>query len=301
MNRLIALVLVATISSWAAKKPKAKPEPPQPIAMHDEVVETGNGVFTFTRMALTPNILPYLGLSGYKLNGVVRNDSGHAWRAASFKIRFLDSSGNSILLAEVPLSYVGVKQGIAAPMTLIPDYHVNFFDTPPSGGFQIVFEYGELDVAYKYRMTKPLDTDSLSFEDADILTAFVIQDSGITPAVLNKTNDPVKIDWNQVSIVDIFNASHGVTHEGVKYADAAASKPPTIIPPSAKMTDTVIPADNVHFTSGQYGGWSTAHLIPRGTDPGAAKSKTLGLFMPLEIKGVTKNYLFQFQITDVIY
>ena len=64
-----------------------------------------------------------------------------------------------------------------------------------------------------------------------------------TMSLNNKTDNPIKIDWNQVSYVDISGMSHRIIHSGVKYIGRENPQSPTIIPPTAKIADIVFPTD----------------------------------------------------------
>lgn len=70
---------------------------------------------------------------------------------------------------------------------------------------------------------------------------------GIGFSLENKTKSELEIVWDQASIVDTEKKAHGVTHEGVKFKDAAASKPPTIVPPGAKIDEFVTPSNYIAF------------------------------------------------------
>jgi hypothetical protein len=86
-----------------------------------------------------------------------------------------------------------------------------------------------------------------------------------------------------------------VTHEGVKYADAASTKPPTIIPPTARHEDTIIPVGDIKYSDG----WRVESLLPVGTKGQDLIGQNISLFLPMEISGKIENYTFSIRIESV--
>ena len=70
----------------------------------------------------------------------------------------------------------------------------------------------------------------------------------------------------------------------------------------------VLPTDNVHYSSGEYGGWEVLSLFPgRSKDKveltnnaERIKGKTIQVLLPLEIENVLNEYIFTFQIEDFV-
>jgi hypothetical protein len=105
-----------------------------------------------------------------------------------------------------------------------------------------------------------------------------------------------KIDWNQAAFVDATGLSHSVTHQGVRYNDTAAQKPPTVIPPGTRIEDMVIPADNVRMGSRD---WIINDLFPSGAEGLPYVGKEVSIYLPVEIAGKVVDYVFGFKITRV--
>ena len=279
---------------WLRPRRKKGPPAPQVVAVADQEVATPIGGFKFTHLTLSPdNILP----NWYKFNGVATNLADHSWALVFFKATFIGASGEAVSTEQLYYSNIGALQSVRL-FRSDEGESVTFSDPPTQ--FKIEYLSGTLDVDYRLRMIKPVASDGLIFEDEDIQARFALTQKAIQFEVFNKGTAPVTIDWNRVSFIDITSSSHPVTHEGVKYVDARSSKPPSVIPPSAKLSDAVIPADNVQFTSGEYGGWSTADLLTRSPLATSLKGCNIGVFLPMEINGVQKNYVFSFEITDVL-
>ena len=124
----------------------------------------------------------------------------------------------------------------------------------------------------------------------------------------NKSGHTIKINWDDVSYVDINGRTGRVMHAGVKYAERNNSQPATTIPKNATISDILLPTDNVYFVSGQYGGWNVAYLIPsiyktQEAYDAEAKSyvgKKMTILMPIMIENVQNDYTFEFNIDKLI-
>ena len=71
----------------------------------------------------------------------------------------------------------------------------------------------------------------------------------------DKSGHTLKINWDDVSYVDVKGQVGRVMHSGVKYVDRNSSQPATTVPKGASISDILLPTDNVYYVSGQYGGW----------------------------------------------
>jgi len=292
----LALFLTVTPATYAKKKPAAQPA--GPVVFADEIVSTPMGDFAFTHLTLSPDPA-YPALNGYKLNGVATNLTGHAVVNPAFEASVTDISGK---VQSGFIDFSKISAGKAVPVSSLGVDGISIISVlnPIAPSSQLKIKYlggGKLDVEYRFRVTKPTISDGMELEDDNIRAVFAVTQTAVQFSILNKTAGPIKIDWNQVSFIDPDSNSYPVTHEGVKYADAAAAKPPSVVPPSAKFSDAVVPANNVSFSSGS---WSTRDLLTRSPLAPAMKGRTISIFMPLEINGAQKNYLFSFEITDVL-
>lgn len=152
---------------------------------------------------------------------------------------------------------------------------------------------------YVLSMTKPANASSLSFEDDAFSIVWGLQEEGMAFTLRNKTENPIGINWNQVSFVDVEANAHKVMHQGVKFISRNETIASTTVPPMAKVTDTVVSVDQIE--QGSRGNWITNRLFPLGEAAQSYKGKSFSVFMPLEINGVVKNYSFAFKIADVHY
>jgi hypothetical protein len=102
-------------------------------------------------------------------------------------------------------------------------------------------------------------------------------------------------------------------HSGVKYTEREKPQVQTVVPPTARLEDILIPVDHVYFgyerklkwIDNQEEKWTSTPLFPSLEDKKASKDalnykgRSFSVFIPLEINGAVKNYLFTFSI-DII-
>jgi len=160
---------------------------------------------------------------------------------------------------------------------------------------KIAFRYLAL---YNLSLNKPIKSKESVFEDNNIKISFFWSYSSINFELNNKTDEPIEINWNKISYVDINNKSDKIFHSEVKYSERSNEMPESIIPPQASIKDSIVPISNVSFVEGsKYSSafWKEDNLLPIVYNE-SLKTKTIGLFIPLKINGAIKNYNFVFNI-----
>lgn len=124
----------------------------------------------------------------------------------------------------------------------------------------------------------------------------------------NKSGHTLKINWDDVSYVDVKGQVGRVMHSGVKYADRNSSQPATTVPKGACISDILLPTDNVYYASGQYGGWRETYLVPCvyktpeafNSEAPTLVGKTMTIMMPIMIENVQNDYTFTFNIDKLL-
>ena len=124
----------------------------------------------------------------------------------------------------------------------------------------------------------------------------------------NKSNHTIKINWDDISYVDIKGNTGRVMHAGVKYIDRNSSQPATSVPKGASLSDILLPVDNVYYVNGQYGGWREKLLIPAYYQSKEAMAqeaptyvgKQMRILMPISIENVQNDYTFVFNIDELL-
>lgn len=106
----------------------------------------------------------------------------------------------------------------------------------------------------------------------------------------NKSDNSIKIIWDEAVYIDEDNSSLKVIHSGVKYVDGEKAQPLTVIAKKTKINDLVIPVDNIiHYSSG---GWSKLPLFSVQKSAG----KTVKILLPIQIQETINEYIFSFKI-----
>lgn len=131
--------------------------------------------------------------------------------------------------------------------------------------------------------------ESIPTSPRDFETVFVYHSKGVAFSLRNHSNEPIKIIWDEVALVDCSGKSHRVMHEGVKYISRDQLQPPTMLPPGANIRDVIIPTSLVGYTSGRYGGWYTNDLP-------TFNGCILGVNLSTEISNHKENYYFKFVV-----
>lgn len=138
-------------------------------------------------------------------------------------------------------------------------------------------------------MIKPVNSDSLNYEDDLIKSVFNIQSNQIEFALFNKTNSTIKIIWDESAVV-INGITYKVAHKNVKFSEMSVSHPPTVVPPDAVLNDIIIPVDFVKYVEKE--GWKTMPFF-EGNSNGLYK---LGALLMLTVNGKPKEYYFVFDV-----
>lgn len=173
------------------------------------------------------------------------------------------------------------------------------------------YDYGLLR---KSTISKESDTlKTLVYKDDKIDIIFSIGVKSVNFNLKNKTEDVIKIIWDEASFVK-FGKTHRVMHQGVKYNDRNSSQPPTVIPSQASLDDLVVPTDNVYWQEGFYsqygsspGKWKEYDLFlqydlnnPKLKEEILSSiGKKFSVYLPIQYKGKTLDYTFNFIITNV--
>jgi len=150
---------------------------------------------------------------------------------------------------------------------------------------------------FKIIMTEPLPIkDSATFADEKISFAFALEGKkGINFRVKNLTNRVVKIDWEQVALIDVKKNYRRILHNGVLYKDRTEKQAPTTIPPipGTAISDNIAPVDLIFLKRIAFGGWQW-----RSKDfiSDEDENKTISVYFPIDIGGEVANYTFNFKI-----
>lgn len=153
------------------------------------------------------------------------------------------------------------------------------------------------------------EVNKYRYEDDYIEIVWYVGSTQFNFELKNKTIHSMKINWDDISYVDIDGKAGRVMHAGVKYTDRNNSQPSSTIPRGASLSDILLPTENVYLESGQYGGWRTKNLIPSfyktqdALNAGAPEyiGKKMTILMPIIIENVQNDYTFEFNVDEWIH
>lgn len=103
----------------------------------------------------------------------------------------------------------------------------------------------------------------------------------------NKSDNSIKIIWDEAVYIDEDNSSHKVMHSGVKYVDGEKAQPLTVIAKKTKINDLVAPVDNSYYSDG----WINLSLFSV-----QSAGKTVKILLPIQIQETINEYIFSFKI-----
>jgi len=159
--------------------------------------------------------------------------------------------------------------------------------------------------------TRPLDELLHTTEDQLVKIDWRVASDRVEFALTNKSDDVLKINWNEVTYVDATNVSHKTFHQGIRIAGRNEDQPASLVVGGTTIKDAIIPTDNAIATEH---GWFFIPLLPHAhkghskAETQAFKAearthvgKTLKVLLPLEQGGKSYEYLYTFRAEDVSF
>lgn len=146
-------------------------------------------------------------------------------------------------------------------------------------------------IKWNFLLVQPMQANNLFFTDSNIDISFVISKNQINYEIINKTDSGIKINWDDLSFVSPSGRASRIIHSGVRLIDRNSTQAPTTIPPGSRISDEVIPSENIQFIDKD---WQQGLLFEG--DYAIYNGKEFSVYFPMEIKGHKKEYLFKFKI-----
>jgi hypothetical protein len=229
----------------------------------------------------------------------VVNKTSRDWLHAQFHVYLKDKKGQTLttskgssvtyaLVFGVSTLYKGLTGHFesdrrAFTPSKFTDFYIEF--TQPNSTFRL---------EYVFNLVTPRENSSPAFSDETISVVFGPSEQQIAFQLQNRTTYPIRLNWDQMAYVDFDGSSHRVIHEGVRFIQRNAPQPQTIIPPYANVEDFLYPADRVSWGTAT-GRWLEYPMWP--SIPSAGQK--FAVFLPIEVNGTIKNYLFTIKVADV--
>jgi hypothetical protein len=188
-------------------------------------------------------------------------------------------------------TYNGMSQGLAEKKGAKPC--PSCFLVTVSSGYE-----------WNFDLRAPVNSKNLVYSDGAITIAFVISKSQVLFEIQNMTDSGIKINWDDISFISPTNRASRVVHSGIRFIDKSNPQAPTVIPPKSKISDILIPSENVSFSTGWnegslFEGDTSSYIVgnPEPPKPLIFNGREFGIYFPIEIKGVKKEYSFRFGIS----
>lgn len=122
----------------------------------------------------------------------------------------------------------------------------------------------EINVVRQYRIK---GTENRTYRD-DKIRALVTPDSeSIGLLITNESDETIKIDWNESSVIDTSGFSSSIITEGTRLIERNKELKPSFVPPKANYNTSITPSKNIHWFDSS-GTWYTKPLIYEHEDFG---------------------------------
>ena len=164
--------------------------------------------------------------------------------------------------------------------------------------------------AHLYSVELPKDAtvgkiDSLLsvYEDSIIKIDWDYASTQIGFELTNKSEQTIKIIWDDAAYISLSNESSRIFHNGIKFVDRENPQPPTSIYKKTTLSDLIAPTSYTTYVSGQYGGWNSRPLIPVSASAWSTKieyiesllGRTMRIILPIKIEDKVIEYAFSFR------
>jgi hypothetical protein len=107
---------------------------------------------------------------------------------------------------------------------------------------------------YDVSMKHPVDNKTLIYENDTFKLTFYLEPKDVHLKIFNKTEEGIKINWDDVSM-SLFGNANRIVHKETSFAGVTFVQPSTTIPPHSELSDYLIPSKNVHFYVFRYDGF----------------------------------------------
>ena len=115
-------------------------------------------------------------------------------------------------------------------------------------------------------------------------------------SIKNLSPNTIRIIWDEAAFIDTDGATSKIIHKGIQFIKREESQPPTSIIKNAKLEDIIIPTNKIYFSniSNEWNNHSLFSNVDKNSN-----NQTIRLMLPIEIKGVTNEYIFEFSVNYV--
>lgn len=140
------------------------------------------------------------------------------------------------------------------------------------------------------------DITKYSYEDNFIDILIFAGSTQFNFMLKNVSDNTLKVVWNEAVFVDVDGSTSKVMHTGIKYSQREGDQPASTIIKGAKLEDLAAPTDKVYY-SDVLKEWTSKSLYANADQK--AEGQTIKLMLPIQVKDVVNEYIFEFTLTYV--
>ncbi len=210
--------------------------------------------------------------------------------------RFSHAVRRQLGLIVVPV--VAASAAACAP-GLAATYTVGLVDVDRSGDAESRFGVAQ------YAEVVEDEGTSYLVEDGLIRLEIEVRESRLPFELMNKTDQPLTMHWDDALFIDLRGAPHKVMRRHIRYEDRRDPQQPEVVRAGDTKRDFILPVHLVYLSPAAqwieqplfvpYRRMTLEELQPALDNRG----RTFGLFLPFEIGGDVYEYMITFRITDV--
>lgn len=108
----------------------------------------------------------------------------------------------------------------------------------------------------------------------------------------NKTNNTIKLIWDDAVFVHVNGNTSKVMHNGIKYSERNNAQVASTVIRNSKLIDSIVPVDFVSYSE-LLKEWITTDDLPESD---IYEGKTVSVMLPIQIKDVINEYILEFTL-----
>lgn len=156
----------------------------------------------------------------------------------------------------------------------------------------------DINQRYQASVADTVDVVRYAYEDHLFRSIWSANEAGWNLSLYNKSEEPLLIDWDSVSYMDVDNMGHRVLASGTKLSELGDPQTPTVIPRRGNISETLYSADHIYQSSP--GILAKRPLWPIDfTEAKRFEGKNFRLIIPFTVDGLSAQYEFVFTIKNV--
>jgi hypothetical protein len=299
MKRLILAAVVAQMASGQSG---------QGIPM---ATAEGNVVLIVDR--IYQETVGHMKLPSSILEGSIRNETPFTLSYVRFQVVAYDESGTDVKMCDPynlgSLCEFSVLHQIASGQTVTLTRSSGTF-TPnrrvPKGHKIVGVEYRIIDAPFFIKIKYTVRSEPITNDKLTINSAFGVR--GIALEFQNTSSDVIEVAWDQSVYIDQEGHSSRLIRGNVRLADKDRPQPNTVIPPGAKLQETVFPVDRILQSPDPDGhlfqSWLFPDIVTSRTEAEHLKSlggKEVRVFLRLLVNDRKENLTIPFKVANVEY